>query len=239
MTMPLQFYKLRAMPNKTFKLILASQSPRRREILKNAGFACMAYPSNSSELFDENLNVDDNLSAVAELKVETVLGKLSRRKQKGILILGADTIVLAGKQVLGKPRNSRDARRMLSLLSGKTHSVKTAFSIYCPDQMRGVTRVVTTLVGFRKLSSVTIARYISSGEPFDKAGAYAIQGLAQQFVTQVHGDLLNVVGLPLADFEDELRKQRWHVKRARLKTRRRSAARSSRAHSRRRKTRGR
>jgi septum formation protein len=198
---------------KTYKLLLASQSPRRREILRSAGFECMTLPSNSSESFDENLTLDENLSLVAERKVEAVLHKLSYRKYKGILILGADTVVVAGKQVLGKPKNRAQARRMLRLLSGKTHYVKTSFSIFCPDEARGVTRVVTTKVRFRRLSSEEIQWYVDTGEPFDKAGGYAVQGQAMQFVNLVDGDLLNVVGLPLAEFKHELRRQRWNVTR--------------------------
>jgi septum formation protein len=198
---------------KTYKLLLASQSPRRREILRSAGFECMTLPSNSSESFDENLTLDENLALIAERKVEAVLHKLSYRKHKGILILGADTVVVAEKQVLGKPKNRAQARRMLGLLSGKTHHVKTSFSIFCPDEARGVTRVVTTKVRFRRLSSEEIQWYVDTGEPFDKAGGYAVQGRAMQFVNLVDGDLLNVVGLPLAEFKHELRRQRWNVTR--------------------------
>ncbi|MDZ4678771.1 MAG: Maf family protein [Oligoflexia bacterium] len=200
------------MGTKNWRLILASASPQRLKILKDAGFECTTFPSNSSESFNENLTLNENLSAISREKIITILPKLSIRKQKGILILGADTVVVLRKKVFGKPENEADARRMLSALSGKTHEVKTAFSIFCPDQTRGVTRVVTSLVKFRRLSEKEIKCYIESKEPFGKAGSYAIQGKAKEFVKYVDGDFLNVVGLPLAEFKSELRRQRWNVR---------------------------
>jgi septum formation protein len=193
------------------KLILASQSPRRKEILESAGIRCTIVSSNSSESFDENLTLDENLRAVVADKIKGSLGNLSRSNQKRILILAADTVVVIGKEVLGKPRNSGDAKRMLLQLSGKTHIVKTAFGLFNPDESRVVTRIVTTHVTFRKLSLDEIKWYILSQEPFDKAGSYAIQGLGGGFVTLVKGDLQNVVGLPLNAVEREFRKQRWNV----------------------------
>src|ERR1051326_3102992 len=113
------------MGSKLLRLILASQSERRRSILKSAGFEFTIFPSNSSESFDENLTLEENLCRIAETKVEAVAARLSPRKLKGTLILGADTVVVSGKRVLGKPKNRRDAKRMLKLLSGKMHSVMT------------------------------------------------------------------------------------------------------------------
>jgi septum formation protein len=199
------------MPRKKLRLILASRSPRRREILKEANLACTIFLSNSSELFDENLTIDSNLRAIAQTKVATALKKLSTEKQKGILILGADTVVVTGGKVLGKPKNRNDAMRMLRLLSGKMHLVKTAFALYCPEETKSITRLVTTRIGFRKLSKADMQWYVNSGEPFDKAGGYGIQGLAQHFVNFVDGDLLNVVGLPLNFVREEIRKHGWHV----------------------------
>src|SRR5277367_3812529 len=99
-----------------YRLVLASRSPRRREILREAQIPCMAFSSNSSELFDENLTLDANLKAIAKTKVRGVLSTVSIRNKKGIIILGADTIVCLGKNVLGKPKNRVDATRMLTLL---------------------------------------------------------------------------------------------------------------------------
>ncbi len=199
------------MARKTFELLLASRSPRRREILKEAHLSCLVISSNSSESFDENLTLDENLKCVAETKVMAVVSKLSSSKLKGKVILGADTVVAVGKMVLGKPKNVDDASRMLGLLNGKTHVVKTGFCLFCPDQKRKVRRVITTKVGFRKLSKVDIQWYVNSGEPFGKAGGYGIQGLAQNFVNYLNGDFLNVVGLPLNAVREELRKHRWYV----------------------------
>ncbi len=214
------------MRSKTWQLILASQSPRRLAILKNAGFVCTSFSPNSSESFDENLTIEENLKAIAGLKVQAVVSRLSNRKLKGKLILGADTVVVAGKQVLGKPENRRDALRMLKLLSGKTHSVKTSFRIYCPEMALGITRIVNTRVKFAKLSPGVIQWYLDSGEWFDKAGSYAIQGLARKFVVKIEGDLFNVVGLPLNAFTKELRKHRWKL-RVQAKDKRRAGANSS------------
>jgi septum formation protein len=199
------------MPRKKLRLILASRSPRRRELLKEANLACMVFSSNSSELFDENLTIDANLRAIAQTKVMTVFENLTPENQKGILVLGADTIVVVQGEILGKPRNRNDARRMMMLLSGKRHLVKTALALYSPGEHKKITRVVTTKVGFRKLSKDDIEWYLATGEPFDKAGGYGIQGLGQHFVNFVDGDFLNVVGLPLNALREEFRKHRWNV----------------------------
>ena len=199
------------MKKKTLRLVLASKSPRRQEILKNAGFRFMTIPSNSSESFDENLTLDQNLRKIASEKIEHVLERITPRKQEGILLLSADTVVIMKNEVMGKPKNSRDAARMLSRLSGSKHCVKTAFSLFSPDQGRGVTKIISTVVGFRKLSKQEIEWYVQTKEPEDKAGGYAIQGLGQQFVNYLKGDLQNVIGLPLNAVKWELRKQRWNV----------------------------
>jgi len=179
--------------------------------LKEANFSYTVSSSNSSESFDENLTLDENLKAIAETKVLTVAARLSSSKLKGKITLGADTVVAIGKTVLGKPKNVNDATRMMELLSGKTHLVKTGFCIFCPDQKKIIRRVISTKVGFRKLSKADIKWYVKSREPFGKAGGYGIQGLAQNFVNFLSGDFLNVVGLPLYAVREELRKHRWHV----------------------------
>lgn len=200
------------MAKKNFRLLLASRSPRRKEILREAGFSSPSISSNSSESFDENLTLEKNLKLIAQAKAQAVANRLSHRKRKEFLILGADTVVVVGKEVLGKPKNSRDAVRMLGLLNGKKHCVKTAFCLYCPLENIKVTRVVTTRVGFRRLSKEEVQWYVSTKEPFDKAGAYAVQGLAQHFINFIDGDFLNVVGLPLDVIKIEIRKHRWRIK---------------------------
>lgn len=156
--------------------------------------------------------MDQNLRAVAIDKAQGTLAQLSPRKLKGKIILSGDTVVVIGKKVLGKPKSRNDAKRMLRLLRGKTHSVKTSFCLLCPDENVTLTRVVTTKVGFRKISDEELNWYLDSNEYHDKAGSYAIQGLAQGFVNAVKGDLLNVVGLPFFAVREELKKKKWHVR---------------------------
>lgn len=203
------------MKSKTYKLILASQSPRRREILKDAGFDFSVYPSNSSESFSENLTLEENLCAISEDKIDSVIEALTKRYHKGFLVLSADTTVVLKGKVLGKPKNRKDAERMLKFMSGKIHTVYTSFSLFNSDEGRGVTKLIKTKVGFRKLAMDEIQHYLDSGEPFDKAGSYGIQGLARAFINLVDGDLLNVVGLPLNDVKLELKRQGWNVRRRR------------------------
>ncbi len=207
--------KMKTKKPKFLKLILASQSPRRREILTDAGFKFDVYPSNSSESFDENLTFEENLCAVAEGKVEAISDKITKRFKKGFLILSADTTVVLEGKVLNKPKDRRDAVRMLKFLSGKIHTVCTAYSLYNHDEGLGVTKIVQTRVGFKKLERSIIEDYLDSGEAFDKAGAYGIQGLARAFINLVDGDLLNVIGLPITDVRDELRKRKWNVQTSR------------------------
>lgn len=197
---------------KNFQLVLASQSPRRREILQQAGFKPLLLSPNSSESFDENLTLNENLRLIVKDKIQRTRNHISIRNKKRIIILAADTVVVSGSHVLGKPKNRPDARRMLGLLSGKTHGVITAFALYNGDQKKLITRIVKTLVGFRKLSYREIEDYLDSGEPFDKAGSYAIQGRAGIFVRSLKGDFLNVIGLPLFAVEQELRKRHWNVR---------------------------
>ena len=138
---------------------------------------------------------EEYVCRVARQKVET-----TALKAPGRPILGADTIVLVGAMVLGKPVDGADARRMLGLLSDRTHTVLTAVCLVGPTAEAGQaqTHVARTDVEFARLSGTEIAWYVASGEPADKAGGYAIQGLASRFVTRIEGSYSNVVGLPVA-----------------------------------------
>jgi septum formation protein len=171
----------------------------------------MAFSSNSSELFDENLTLEANLKRLAKTKAQAILSNVKVRNKKRIIILGADTVVCLGTRVLGKPKNRHDASRMLALLSGKKHRVKTSFALFNKDKNQWISKVVSTVVGFRKLSKEEIKWYVSTGEPFDKAGSYAIQGHARAFVNYVEGDILNVIGLPLDAVREQLRKHGWNI----------------------------
>jgi len=122
----------------------------------------------------------------------------------GTLILAADTIVCVGRKILGKPHSRRDARRMLQLLSGRSHWVITGVALVCATDHRSIRWSERTRVTFSKLSKKDIEGYIDSGEPFDKAGAYAVQGRASRFVTRIEGCYFNVMGLPVARVSREL-----------------------------------
>jgi len=178
------------------QLILASSSPRRREVLTEADIAFtmdaadmpeVAYPEEMPLHFARRLAREKALSVVA--------------RHQNDYILGADTIVLVEHEVLGKPADAADAARMLRLLSGRPHNVITAVCVVPPTSSSVPwpdVRHATTRVDFRKITEQEIADYTASGEPMDKAGAYAIQGGAAVFVTHYDGDYNNVVGLPLA-----------------------------------------
>jgi septum formation protein len=182
-------------------LILASASPRRQELLHEAGIAFEVHPAHIAEerLADEAPRV--YACRLAQEKAQAVAAKFPGR-----FVLGADTIVVAGNgnEVLEKPRDAADAARMLRLLSGRGHQVTTAVSLASPAGAAD-TRCATTEVFFRKLREEEIERYVAGGEPMDKAGAYAIQGGAGQWVQRIEGEYSNVVGLPLSLLTEILR----------------------------------
>ena len=185
------------------KLILASSSPRRSELLRNAGIDFDVVPSGIDEggalpgEFPEQF-----ARRVARDKALHVAGRAS----PGRMVLGADTIVVMGEAILGKPSGPLDAKRMLRLLSGQTHRVITALCLVgAPDRIVALDHE-STFVTFRDLSEKEIREYVATREPFDKAGAYAIQGLASTFAVHISGCYFNVVGLPVALLHDLLMK---------------------------------
>lgn len=184
-------------------LILASQSPRRAELLKQIGidFKTLLIELDESKLPSES--PEDYVLRLAREK--SSLGWES--SQKNAPVLGADTIVVIGQQVLGKPRDFEQALSMLRLLSGKTHEVYTAVAITNAKQQ--VSKLVKTKVSFGQLSDSQIKDYWQSGEPQDKAGSYAIQGLAGQFIEQISGSYSAVVGLPLFETRQLLNEIRF------------------------------
>jgi septum formation protein len=187
------------------KLILASASPRRAEILRNAG---MAFSVLSSAVDETAIPGETPLELVRRLalaKAELV----AARAVGPAIVIAADTIVALENAILGKPRTSDDARQMLDKLSGRTHSVVTGVAlIRLPDAERREF-IETTQVHFASVSQDEIAKYLASGEPFDKAGAYAIQGLGGRFIPRIDGCYFNVVGLPLARLCKELAELGW------------------------------
>jgi septum formation protein len=176
------------------RLILASASPRRRDLLRNAGFDFEIRPSQIVEEIQPGELPEDFARRAAREKALQIAASSPR----GGLVLGADTIVVIDGQTLGKPSDPQDAMRMLRLLSGRTHQVHTGICLVrAPDSIQAL-KHETTLVTFRALDEEEIRQYVESGEPSGKAGAYAIQGLASKFVTRISGCYSNVVGLPIA-----------------------------------------
>ncbi|MGA8012051.1 MAG: Maf family protein [Candidatus Acidiferrales bacterium] len=189
------------------KLVLASASPRRAEILRNAGIA-----------FETHAPILDESRRSGELRADYVrrlaLAKAraaasSQREAADCLFIGADTVVVAADEVLGKPASPEDARRMLCLLSGTVHEVHTGLAVVRrPGAMEAVVEEITR-VTFAPLSEEEIESYIATGEPFDKAGAYGIQGIGGRYVTRIEGCYFNVMGLPLARLWLLLRELGW------------------------------
>lgn len=193
------------------KLVLASQSPRRKELLEKAGFRFHTCSVNLSEFLEKNLTLEDALRNLAMRKVQAVIDAPNLLKTKDNLILGSDTVVVLEGEVLGKPRDPAEAERFLSRLSGQRHRVMTSIALF--DQQTNVwdSAVQTSWVNFRKLSGLEISEYVATGEPMDKAGAYAIQGGASGFVERLEGSMDNVIGLPVSLFQELLGKNGWNV----------------------------
>jgi septum formation protein len=187
------------------KLILASASPRRAEILRGAGIAFSVLSSAVDETPLPGETATDMVRRLAAAKAELV----AARAVGPAIVIAADTVVALDGAVMGKPRTSDDARHMLEKLSGRTHSVITGVALVrLPDvERREFTEI--TQVHFTALSDEEIVRYLSSGEPFDKAGAYAIQGVAGRFIPRIDGCYFNVVGLPLSRLCRELTALGW------------------------------
>ena len=180
------------MQHRIERIVLASASPRRAELLRAAGIDFEVQPADVDEAITTGESPNEYVSRLAEAKARLVYERDVRR-----IVLAADTAVVVDADVLGKPLDENDASRMLRMLSGRTHEVLTAISVFHPGQIVD-TRVDTTAVEFAPLSDADIDGYVSSGEPMDKAGAYAVQGLASRFVTRIEGSYSNVVGLPVA-----------------------------------------
>jgi septum formation protein len=183
------------------KLILASKSPRRKELLNQINADFDIYPST----FDEKLiSINEPIELAMELSFQKAL-VVSRVFERSY-ILGADTIVNLENEIMHQPLDENDAIKMLKKLSNKRHTVITGYSIINISEDLYIKKFVSTEVEFRKLSLNEIDRYIKTKEPFDKAGAYGIQGFAGQFIRRIKGCYFNVVGLPLEAITNELNK---------------------------------
>ena len=176
------------------RFLLASASPRRRELLRNAGFDFDVQPSHVVEEIQQGEPPEEFARRAAREKAMQVAASCPA----GSIVLGADTVVVIDGETLGKPSGRQDATRMLRLLSGRTHQVHTGICLVrAPGEIEAL-KHETTFVTFRELDEEEIRSYVETGEPLDKAGAYAVQGLASRFVTRISGCYFNVVGLPVA-----------------------------------------
>lgn len=171
-------------------LILASGSPRRKELIKLLDYPFEVCSREVEEIINEHISPEENVKCLAKLKAEAVA-----KDYKSQWVIGADTIVCLEDHILGKPNNHLQAQEMLQLLSGKKHRVITGVALMRGDEV--ITFCETTYVQMKRLSLQEIQDYIATGEPMDKAGAYAIQGKGAIFIEGIEGDYYNVVGLPI------------------------------------------
>ncbi|MBV8891741.1 MAG: septum formation protein Maf [Acidobacteria bacterium] len=179
-------------------LILASASPRRQQLLRNAKIPFLVEPTHLPELAKPGEEPKSYVERLAAQKARVIAGH-----HLDDFVLGADTTVVAGDQILNKPVNRPDAERMLEMLSGSTHQVMTGVCLIAPRARNEVlrkelVRSKMTSVTFERLREEEIQFYTSTGEGMDKAGGYAIQGIASRWISQIEGDYFNVVGLPVA-----------------------------------------
>jgi nucleoside triphosphate pyrophosphatase len=187
------------------RLILASSSARRAQILRDAGLVFSIISSAVDETPIPGEAPGELVLRLANAKAELV----AARSVGPAIVVAADTVVVLEGQILGKPRSTDDARHMLEKLSGRTHSVVTGVSLIRLPDVEQRAFVETTLVHFDRLSANEITRYLATDEPHDKAGAYAIQGRAGRYIPRIEGCYYNVVGLPLARLLSELHELGW------------------------------
>lgn len=190
------------------RLILASKSPRRAEILRSAGFTFEVRAAHADETRRPRESARNYVRRLAATKAH-IVAEHAKHKNFPAYIIGADTVVVVEGTILEKPSDVREARRMLRLLNGRTHQVLTGVSILAIPGGAEHHHVETTRVRFLKLTNTEIDDYIATGEPFDKAGGYAIQGIAGRFATRIDGCYFNVMGLPLSRVWSMLRAAGW------------------------------
>ena len=194
-----------------YYLILASSSPRRREILKNARLDFQTFSIEISENLNENMSLDDALMELSRRKAEAVIHTYGQDFQDPSLVLAADTVVVHENEVLCKPKDQEQARSFLERMSGNTHLVKTAFCLWNIKKEEVFTEVCTSEVYFKDLDQETILNYIASDEPYDKAGGYGIQGEGRYFVDRHTNSFYNIMGLPIERILEILKEKDWVV----------------------------
>ncbi len=185
----------------SFPLILASASPRRKELLRSVGLKFKIIASDIDESYITGESPQNHVRRLSRAKAAAV----ANRHQKA-LVLGADTIVVIDDLILGKPKNKKQAREMMQRLSDRRHTVFTGFTITRVLSGLSKTRVVRSDVRFKKITPEEMNWYANSSEPYDKAGGYAVQGLGAYFIKAIHGSYTNVIGLPLCETLEELQK---------------------------------
>jgi len=187
-------------------IMLASASPRRKELLEKLGLKFQVEPSNYQEDINSGLEPHELAKSLSLKKAELVA-----RDHKSALVIAADTFIAFEGKILGKPQTETAARKMLAAISGRRHSVITGFTIIDTESNKVLSRSVSTRVYIRQLTSNEIDAYVRSKEPLDKAGAYAIQGLGSVIVEKIEGDYFNVVGLPLSALAESLKEFGIHI----------------------------
>jgi septum formation protein len=188
------------------RIVLASASPRRKELLEQIGLQFEIEPSNHDEELQDDLTPHEMAKALSLEKARAVASK-----NKNAIIIAADTFIVIDEKIVGKPHTDDQARDMLILLNGKSHLVITGYTILDTDDGKLVVRSVETTVHMRGLTPDEIEAYIATGEPIGKAGAYAIQGLGSVFIEGIEGDYSNVVGLPLSALAASLTEFGFHL----------------------------
>ncbi len=183
------------------KFILASASPRRRELLASIGLAFEVKPSNVPEVRQEGEAPEEYVARLSRDKAHALAVQHPNE-----WVIAADTTVLLGEQLLEKPADAQDAARMLATIAGKTHIVYTGVTLENAGRGYRDTRVAESEVRMLPLTTADIEWYVKTGEPLDKAGAYAVQGIGAMFIDSIHGSYTNVVGLPLATLFQMLRR---------------------------------
>lgn len=195
------------------QLVLASQSPRRKELLEKAGFRFEVLSIEISEIPNENMSLEDQIKDLAWQKAKALVdsGKLMKSQEK--LVLAADTVVVLDQKIMGKPRDLDESRSHICRLSGRTHRVVTAICLWDLGSQKFETAAEWSDVTFRKLTESEIEEYVGSRDGMDKAGAYGIQGPGRALVERLDGNFDNVMGLPVSLVERLLNKNGWIIDR--------------------------